>query len=162
MTQEKDKPNFIQNFFDKRLCNKIANRFNMLDKNMWLSYGHTFNRWQFPEDFYDLMPRWYRKGNRGRLNTNRYMTIYRTAAKLVDSHFTNKEQLRYHNVIMGKMSEGEFEYWYENISRINVTDQVINKFYARRDKINEIEWWKDEVFEKIINVFPELKNNNQK
>ena len=53
------------------------------------------------------------------------------------------------------MTNAEFEYWYENISMTNSknrTDEAFNKYYDRRMKIEELEWWKDDVYDKLSKV----------
>ena len=46
------------------------------------------------------------------------------------------------------MSEKEFDYWWENI--MDCESEVIDDtYFKKRFYMEDVEWWEDEVFEKI-------------
>jgi hypothetical protein len=144
---------FLNEICDQRRANKMIAKLHTLPKDSWIALARQLNGWEFPMEFREFTPRWW--GKKGKWNSKRMMAIISPLMKVVNDEFGNKEQLRYHNVFKGKMTNAEFEYWYENISVINSknrTDEAFNKYYDRRRKIEELEWWKDEVYEKLSTV----------
>jgi len=163
MVNKTVKPNIIQNYFDKRLGAKIVDRIKRSDKSLWLYYHHEINNWGLPPEFYDLMPRWMRRRTKTGIYVERHMTIYRIVSAFIRQHFTHKDELRYHNVVVGRMSKGEFDYWYDNcfLSSPKCDDEAINKFYDRRNFYESIEWWRDDVFIKIKGIIEQPSNQQQ-
>jgi hypothetical protein len=132
---------------DEILAQKMVDRLNSFPKEKWIFFYHDFNRWAFPMEFYDLLPSWWL--TKGEFGKRRY-NILSPVCDLIRFHFTEKQLLAFHNCYMGNMTEKEFEYWYE-ISRFS-SDEVLQKYYDRSRKIEELHWWKDEVFEKIEKI----------
>jgi hypothetical protein len=101
--------------------------------------------------FYDLVPTWWLKKKKA----DRPMRIISPLMDIVKNEFGEKEQLRYHNVYKGKMTNAEFEYWWDNFSNTNrskpsvFNDEKHKKYYERSCIINELHWWEDDVFEKL-------------
>lgn len=144
---------FLNEISDKRRANRMVAKLHTLPKENWIAFDWQFNRGEFPIEFREFTPIWWCK--KGKFNSERMMTIISPLMDVVEDEFGEKEQLRFHNVFKGKMTNAEFEYWYENISMINGknrTDEARNKYYDRRRKIDELEWWKDEVFDKLSTV----------
>lgn len=131
-----------QLFLDKKLSRKILNRLESLDRNKWLYIGDRFNRWEFPIEFYDLIPKWYMLG----CNVKRAMLITSLTMQRIRTEFGYKEELRAHNVGM-KMTNDEFDFWYDNVRGSN--NGNIDSYYDRVFKMEEIHWWEDAVWAKI-------------
>lgn len=125
---------------DKELSEKLIERLKTFDEDRWIDIAHTFNGWVFPTGFYDLVPNWWRMGTREHL-------VLRPLMQMVTDKFGNKEQLRFHNVSMGNMSNEEFEYWYS--IRDNPDDKIYTDYCNKRHAIEKLHWWKDEIFEKL-------------
>ncbi len=141
----------ILNIFKSKIekeANLLVKKLHSLDKDLWLHIGHTLNSWKFPLEFYDVMPKWYLKN-----------TSMKIAQKLINpvleeihKQFGHKEELRYHNVFRGKMSDLEFEYWYDNFSIGNINGKNRgggDEYYDRKFAIEKLKWWEDEIWEKI-------------
>ena len=62
--------------------------------------------------------------------------------------YTHKEVLKYHNASKGNMTFDEFEYWYS----IKDCETLLLDFSERRRFIENIKFWDDDVFSKIINA----------
>jgi hypothetical protein len=144
---------FLNEISDRKRANKMIAKLHTLPKENWLAYDRQFNRWEFPMDFREFTPSWW--GKKERWYSKRKMAIISPLMEIVMNEFGYKEQLRYHNVFKGKMTNAEFEYWYENkimTSSKNRTDEAFNKYYDRRRKLEELEWWKDDVYVKLSTV----------
>jgi hypothetical protein len=137
----------LNNWFDSILIKKLLKRLESLDKDYWLWYGHQFSDWRFPVEFYDLIPRWYSK--RGRYIRDRRYKLTRPIFERIYSEFSVEEQLRFHNVIVGRMSEAEFDYWYS----ISCTDKEAERtYYDRHFYVKQLRWWENEIFEKLRSI----------
>lgn len=141
---------FLNEISDRRRAKKMVAKLHTLPKESWIAIDRQFNVWEFPMEFREFMPRWWMK----KRTIERAMAIISPLMKVVKNEFGNKEQLRFHNVFKGKMTNAEFEYWYENVSMSNGnrSEEAVKKYYERRRKVDELEWWKDEVFEKLSTV----------
>lgn len=138
---------------DKRLQRKFIKRLLSIEKNKWVAINHTFNRWQIPPEFYDLIPKWWGYNNLPK----KTFAFIRPIMEIVDNIFTKEEQLRYHNVEKGKMTDAEFTYWY-SIERF---EKDIMKYYEKRKYMDSIEWWKDDVFGKIKKALGETATTKE-
>lgn len=69
---------------------------------------------------------------------------------IIDRNFSHEEQLRFHNVTIGKMTNKEFDYWYHYVclSVSNEKEYSAISYYDKRSFMEEIEWWKDDSFVK--------------
>jgi hypothetical protein len=134
----------VINYRDSRLICKSVMRLISLNKNNWIRYGNKFNSWEFPIEFYDLIPKWWTIGS----DIHRASKIIRPIRKIITDTFGEKEELRYHNVVNGKMSDSEFEYWW-TIRDDNLDGDKFKSYYDKKFKMEELEWWKEEVFNKI-------------
>lgn len=135
----------IQLWQDKTLAKKLVKRLHTIDKEQWIRINHTFNRWDFPIEFYDIMPKWWLDESRQGWMDRKH-EIISPVMEVIDTVFSRKEQLMYHNVTVGKMTEQEFEYWYDMNTK---DDKKVIDFYTRESLINSIKWWEDETFEKL-------------
>lgn len=137
----------IKNYLDKRLSDKLVKRLMILPKDQWLEYGHIFNTWGFPVEFYDLLPNWWK----GSFPMKRAARIINNVTEVIKSEFGNKEELRYHNVFCGNMYDLEFEYWFNNV-RIGCEnhEKSFNLYYNRKNKFGNIRFWDDDVYEKLV------------
>lgn len=136
------------NIYDCWMQRRWRKRLMATDKIYWIYIQHTLNMWRIPEQFYDLRPLWWKFGKLPRKTYNFINPIM----QIVNAQFSEKEKLRYHNVYVGKMTNEEFEYWYENCSMRSPepkNNESINIYYERRWFIDKIEWWKDDVFNVI-------------
>ncbi len=132
--------NKLTNF---ELSKKIMERLNETEKSEWLRIANTFNSWEFPISFYDLIPKWW-----GKPGMNQAAEVITPIIDRVKREFGEKEMLRFHNVTKGRMSDSEFEYWFDNLSTSGV-DKEYAKYYNRKCFIQSLNWWEDEVFEKL-------------
>ncbi len=131
---------------DKVLIEKLLNRFYESPKDMWIYYDHTFNSWEFPLEFYDLIPNWWFDSSMDRKHQ-----VLKPIAKLVKDEFGLKEELRYHNVQKGDMTDEEFEYWFKNKDE----EWFFYNYYDKKRNIEKIQWWKEDVYQKLVelNIF---------
>lgn len=141
----------FEDYIDNKLSQKIIKRLLSTPKDEWLSIGHTFNRWEFPIEFYDLIPSWWSKEWDKHLR-DRAFRITNSVASEISKEFSTKEQLRFHNVTIGSMTDEQFEYWFGNI-RNNPNSSSI--YYDRMFNIEKIKWWEDDTYSKIekLNIF---------
>lgn len=141
----------------KQEADALIAKLKTIDKGVWLHIGHTLNGWEFPIDLYDVMPHWYLTNR----SIKRAMKLISPVIKVIRDEFGNKEELRFHNVVRGSMSNLEFEYWYDNFSieGSKNTGQPENTYYERSYEMDRLEWWKDEIWEKIK---PLLKEDSTK
>ena len=137
---------------DRRKAKRMVAKIHTIPKEKWMELEHQFNRWQFPMEFREFAPRLW--GKKGKWDSERMSAIISPLVKVVNDEFGHKEMLRFHNVCKGKMTNIEFEYWYDNVSMSNRnrSEDAFRKYYDRRKKIDELEWWKDDVFEKLSTV----------
>ena len=98
---------FIQKKLDQRLVKRLIKRLHSLPENNWIEYGHTFNKWEFPMDFYSLIPRWW-----GLKNMDRMYEVIRSVHDAIRVKFGEKEELMYHHLNELKSTEGAFEDWW--------------------------------------------------
>src|ERR1700679_943454 len=138
-------------FWSRRLQRKMIDRLWTIDKREWLSIGHGLNNWEFSHHFYDLIPKWWNKRPR------KWVVFLQPISDVIDKEFSHKEQLRYHNVQCGSITNEEFEYWYDHV-RGDGRNAEKTDYYDRRRYIDRIEWWKDEVFEAIKFATPEYEH----
>lgn len=129
-------------FWDKRLQKKFIKRLLSIDKSRWIGINRTFNFWSIPPEFYDLIPKWWKYNKLPR----KTFAFIRPVMQIIDDVFTKEEQLRYHNVQKGKMTDAEFTFWN---SMDSFGEERVSRYYDRADYMDKIEWWKDDVFEKI-------------
>lgn len=133
-----------ERFQDWQLSNRLVQRLRSMEKEKWIYISHTFNSWEFPVEFYDLIPKWWNQP----VHYKRKCKVINPLMTIVDKHFTRKEQLRYHNVFRGKMSNDEFEYWFY----LDTNGLDITEYYERKWKIEGLRWWQDDVFEKLTDA----------
>ena len=126
------------------LSKKLMERLNETKKSEWLRIANTFNSWEFPISFYDLIPKWW-----GKPGMNKASEVITPIIDRVKREFGEKEMLRFHNVTTGRMSNDEFEYWFDNISTLMGSGKEVDKYYERLYFMQSIHWWEDEVFEKL-------------
>ena len=132
---------------DERLAQRLIERLYTLEEWQWIPAEHTFNSWKFPLEFYDLIPKWWKRG----MKINRAMRVISPVMDVVHTKFGRKEELRYHNVHKGKMTNDEFEFWY-NLDR---NGNNLSDYYDKRYKVEQIKWWDEETFKKLseLNVW---------
>ncbi len=135
----------LDNWFDAILTKKLLKRLESLDKRDWLWYGHQFNNWAFPIEFYDLIPKWYRR--HGRYIGDRRFKIINPVCERIRDAFSLKDELWFNNVVNGRMSESEFEYWFSLRNGNTETS-----YYHRLFEVKELKWWEDETFEKLKSI----------
>lgn len=141
---------FFQRVSDERLAKKLVKRIYSLPKEEWIEVEHTFNRWRFPMKFYDLMPKWWLK-KWDKQKGERAIKIISPVMNIVHKEFGNKEELRYHNVYLGKMTNDEFEYWYDFARGT----ESISAYYDKKFNVEKIKWWDEDVYKKLseLNVW---------
>jgi len=132
---------YIQKYLDKRLANKLLERLLSRDKKEWMYFYHCFNTWQFPPTFYDLIPEWWGRPLKG---DRMYFVISKVISE-IRNEISEKELLRFNNVRMGKMTNDEYEYWWE----IKGDDDRMMAFYKRQNYYHSVKFWQDNVFKKI-------------
>lgn len=132
---------YINRISDNRRAKRLIKRLYELPKENWLRIDHTLNRWEFPMEFFDLMPHWWLL----KKDMDRQMAIISPVMHIVNEEFGRKEQLRYHNVFNGKMTNEEFEYWFN----LNRNDIDIHTYYDRKHKVKTLNWWQDDIFQKL-------------
>jgi hypothetical protein len=138
-------------FFDKLRQKRIIKRLLKTDKKYWIAIGHDLNGWIMPPQFYDLIPSWW---NRNGGIARKSFVFIRPISEIIDSEFSRKEQLRFHNVFKGKMTDAEFEYWWQNTT-INRENTLA--YYDKAFFIEKVEWWKDDIFEAIKSALNSLE-----
>lgn len=119
---------------------RIKKRLLSFDKELWLNFGWQFNFWEFPIQFYDLIPFWYRYGCNNKFASKLLCPMNDEIRRV----FTEKEQLRYHNVFKGKKTDEEFEFWFSNRIKNN------NDYYYMRYEVDKIKWWEKDVYKKLV------------
>jgi len=132
-----EKLSFLDRWRQKRIIKKLLT----IDKNYWMGINHTLNRWRIPQELHSIFPRWYKKS---RLPKKAFAFIT-PIMKIIDAEFSHEEQLRYHNVVKGKMTDAEFDYWYSQ----DRFGKLSEEYYIKREYMDKIDWWKEDVFEKI-------------
>ncbi len=146
----------INQYLDDRSSKKILNRLKGLKTDMWLYYYEKFNSWEFPLEFYDLIPIWWKSGS----NPKRALKVLDLVMKEIKIKFSEKEQLRYHNVSNGRMTNEEFDFWYDVIRTDNYEDTPEKKkYYDRSFAVETIQWWKDDVYNKLCGCGVFNENN---
>jgi len=140
---------FISRLFLQIQAYRIKRRLLSFDKVRWIDFGWQFNNWDFPIEFYDLIPYWYRYGSHFKSGSK----LIRPLMREIDKNFSNKEQLRHHNVLRGRMTDEQFNFWYDTCSLSNAyrnsKEDSWDNFYFREKGFKQIEWWKDEVYESL-------------
>lgn len=133
---------------DKKLLIKVFEIIDKSQKEDLLEFYRDFNYGKIPLPMYHLIPDWWTLDNERRFQfTIKVLDKIRTVC-------TEKELSKNHNVFHGKMSYDEFEYWFDNCSlRSGKFDE---NFYPRRNTIENLHWWKDDVFNKLVEAFPEI------
>lgn len=134
--------NAIKQNRDKILIQKLLLRLYCLDERLWLSFSEDFNSWKFPMEFYDLIPKWWRY----KMPIKRASDLINPVMMAIREKFGHKEELRFHNVDRGGMTNDEFEYWYS----IHENGAKAEEYYNRRFEIESIKWWEDDVYEKLM------------
>lgn len=132
---------YLRKLLDKRLSKRLVRRLYSTPKNEWLEILHNFNGWGFPLSFFDLIPRWWASDH----DTMRKYNVIKPVMKIVKKEFSEEERLRYHNVSCLNMNNKEFDYWFKNVSY----NHSETNYYSRRFKMNGLEWWRDDVYEKL-------------
>lgn len=140
-------------FLDKCRQRRIIRKIKTIDKLQWTGMEHTFNRWEWPRQLWQFIPPWWLDE---KLPRKAYVFL-RPICDLLKSTFTDKERSRYHNVIMGRMTEGEFEYWYENLSLVRGDEKTNAAYYDKVNFMEQLEWWKDDVFAAIQQAVSQIK-----
>jgi len=157
---------FFTNKSNNRISRKIIKRLYEIPKDQWIPIYSKFNIWEFPEQFYDLIPMidpycWKGIGYKKKCNTA--LKIIAPVLAIITKEFGEKELLRYHNVNYGDMTYDEFEYWYEKVRpHINIVGKTSiqsSEYHNRKNKINKIKFWEDDIFEKLCkaDVWEEFK-----
>ncbi len=131
--------NEIQRLHDEYLKRKIIERIQSIDRRQWIAIEHKFNRWEFPVEFYNLIPKWW-KG----FGDDQHHDFISPVCNFISNNFNNKEKLEYHNVWNGCMTLEEFEYWWNTRNTIKNTE-----YYHKRSNIQKIKWWEDDVYNKL-------------
>lgn len=133
-----------KDFIDSLYINKMKKKLNETPKDEWLSIYETLNKWEFPVVFYKHIPLYVYDGTKK--SHDRHYNIIRKIMESIEEEFSRKEILKFHNQIGGKyMSDSHFEYWYNNVRR----SENSGEYYRRLFLFEDIEWWKDNVFEKL-------------
>jgi len=134
----------FQKWQDERVSRRIVERLFTFPKDRWVQFDWIFNQWDFPIEFYDLIPRGY--------NSYTMKRKYRVIEKVCDVFRENvswEVQLRFHNVVMNKrMTDKEFDYWFS----LRFDDEKDNKnsiYFERKKQFENIEFWKDDVYERL-------------
>ncbi|HNQ42536.1 MAG TPA: hypothetical protein PKL22_10600 [Saprospiraceae bacterium] len=127
------------------IARKLVERLKSLpdDEGQWIGYYDTFNKWEFPVEFYDLIPMgWTAELSREAMKKK--SEIIHDVMEVVKNKYGDKEILRRHNVNHHhSMTNEEFEHWY------SLSSDKQTEYHERRMYIERIHWWKDEVFKKI-------------
>lgn len=130
---------YIQNKLDKRLVRRLIKKLNSLPEDNWIEYAHTFNKWEFPMDFYNLIPKWW-----GLKNMDRMYEVIRSVHDAIRVKFGEKEEMKYHHLNELKSTEGAFEDWWAKRNSDEIEEHI-----RRSIKYESIKWWKDDVFNRL-------------
>jgi len=144
----------IAEISDRWRVQRMIKRLYSTPGERWLEIRDDFNKWKFPVGFYEFAPKWW--GVPGKHNGERAMRIVSPVIDEISKVFNEKERLRYHNVVVGKMSDAEFEYWYYNIGlRPRLSSISESEYYYRQMKVRSLEWWKGNTFA-MIDMGPKI------
>lgn len=124
----KSLPSAYNSAKDRRLAKKLVKRLKSLDEDYWLHFWEKLNNWEFPIEFYDLIPAWWSVG----MDVRRAIFVVSPVLWEIESRFGEKERLWYSNVQKGRMTEDEFEYWY------SLDEDELEKYYIKKAKTK---WW---------------------
>jgi hypothetical protein len=92
-------------------------------KSEWLSIGWQLNRWDWPNEMSDCKPQgWDEAG------MDIKHVYIRAMVNAINAQFSERDILHYHNVVRGRMTQEEFDYW-----QVHGWEAYYNKFR----KLNE-------------------------
>lgn len=145
-------------FLDRRRQEKIIRRLLTIDKREWLEIGHMLNSWQWHRRFLDLIPRWWPK------RPKKWFVFIHPITQIIEQEFGKRAELEYHNVHRGRMTRKEFAYWFDHVHTDDLSDrnkEAATQYYSRVMFMEEIEWWRDDIFEKIKTALADQLTDNQ-
>ncbi len=147
---------------DRRRSKLILERLLLFPIEHWAYFWGEFNSWRFPHGFRDLRPFWW--DQKGKKIGERMRKLNADVFNKIKVTIPQKELLRVHNVgRLGGMTNDEYEYWW-NVSHVDNCNGIDLTYYERKQVLEKLHWWEDDVFEKIKEIIEsndiQQTNNN--
>lgn len=139
----------LYDIIDAYRARKIIERLQEINKSEWARICYSFEKWEFPIEFYDLMPSWWNDfvtNNYGK-TAREYNIIYPVIHK-IRKEIGRYGVLRYLHVTVRLINPDEFEYWYSRFGE-QYNEEEFNAYHEKKRKFKKIRWWDDEVFSKL-------------